>query len=232
MKSTLSAQGVRLVLVRHDDAGGNAGAVEEAGRQADDGLDHVVIDEDLADQLFLAAPEKHAVGHDGGHVTVRLEARQHVLDEHEVSFFPGFGAPFTEARGELQVGAAVVLRERRIGKHAVEFADLAVVQNLRVLQRIPVLDGEAGDVVEDHVHDADGPDGAVRVLPVEGKIIRVLALLLHILVALNKKAAGADGGIINFIACTAASRAAPAGGQLRRGCKIRRPFSRRCRQRT
>ena len=132
----LAAQGVGLVLVHHEDAGGNARAVEEAGRQADDGLDHVVLDEDFADELFLAAPEQHAVGHDRGHVAVRLEAGQHVLDEHEVGLLPGLRAPFAEAGGKLQVGAAVVLREGRIGEDAVEFADLAVVENLRVLQRI------------------------------------------------------------------------------------------------
>ena len=200
MKSTLSAQRVGLVLVHHEHAGGNAGAVEEAGRQADDGLDHVVIDENLADQLFLAAAEQHAVGHDRRHVAVGLEAGQHVLDEHEVGLLAGLGAPFAEAAGELHVGAAVVLRERRIGEHAVELADLAVVQNQRVLQRVPVLDGEAGDVVEDHVHVADRPDGAVGVLAVEGEVVRVLALLLDILVALDEEAAGADGRVVDLIA--------------------------------
>ena len=77
-----------------------------------------------------------------------------------------------------------------------------MLQNLRVFQRIPVLNGEAGDVVEDHVHDADRPDGAIRVLPVERKVIGILTLLLDILVALNKKAAGADSGIVDFIART------------------------------
>ena len=41
------------------------------------------------------------------------------------------------------------------------FARLSVVENLRVLQRIRVFNREARDVVEDHVDDADGPDGAV-----------------------------------------------------------------------
>jgi len=54
--------------------------------------------------------------------------------------------------------------------------------------------------VEDHVHDADGPDGAVRVLSREGKVVGILTLLLDVLVALNQKAAGADGGIVDFIA--------------------------------
>ncbi len=109
MKSTLSAQFIGFVLVHDQNASRDAGAVEEAGRQADDGFDHVVIDEDFADELFLAAPEEHAVRHDGGHVTVGLEAGQHVLDEHEVGLLAGLRAPFTEAGGELHIGAAVVL---------------------------------------------------------------------------------------------------------------------------
>jgi len=30
-----------------------------------------------------------------------------------------------------------------------------MVENLWIFQRIPILDGEMGDVVEDHVHNAD-----------------------------------------------------------------------------
>ena len=138
--------------------------------------------------------------HDRGHVAIRLEAGQHVLDEHQVSFFAGLGAPFAKARGELHAGAAVVLRERRIGKDAVKLADLPVLQNLWVLQRVRVFDREARDVVEDHVHDADRPDRAVGILAVEGKIVRVLTLFLNILMALDQEAARADGRVVNFVA--------------------------------
>ena len=196
----LVLEGLGLVLVGHDHAGGDAGAVEEAGRQADDGLDHIVVDEDLTDQFFLAAAEQHAVGHDGGHVAVRLQAGQHVLHEHQVGLFAGLGAPFAETAGEFQRGAAVVLREGWIGQDPVELADLSVFQDQRVLQGISVFDGEAGNVVEDHVHVADRPDGAVGVLAIEGEVVGVLALLLHILVGLDGEAAGADGGIVDRVA--------------------------------
>ena len=102
--------------------------------------------------------------------------------------------------GELQRGAAVVLRERRVGEHPVELANLPVVQDLRVLQRVGVLDGEARDAVEDHVHLADRPDGAVRVLPVEREVVRVFALFLDVLVALDQHAARADGRVVDLIA--------------------------------
>src|SRR5262249_40870315 len=73
-------------------------------------------------------------------------------------------------------------------------------QNLRILQRIRVLDGEARDVVEDHVHDADRPDGTVRILPIEGQVVRVLSLFLYVLIALNQEAAGAHGWIVDLLA--------------------------------
>ena len=98
MNSTLPRSASGLFLLHDEDAGGDAGAVEQAGRQADDGLDDVVLDEELADQLFLAAAEEHAVRHDRRHVAVGLEAGQHVLDEHQVGLLAGLGAPVAEAR--------------------------------------------------------------------------------------------------------------------------------------
>ena len=74
------------------------------------------------------------------------EFAEHVLDKHEIGFLPGLGAPFLESRRKLQRRTAVVLRKRRVGKDSVELANLAMVQNLRVLQRIRVFDGEARDV--------------------------------------------------------------------------------------
>ncbi len=198
-EENLVTQGVGFILVEDKDAGGDAGAVEEPGRQAHYCLDDVVLDEELADELFLAAAEEDAVGHNGGGVAAGLKAGEHVLDEHEVGLFPGLGAPLAKAGGKLERGAAVVLREGRIGQHAVELADGVAVQNLRVLQGVAVLDGEAGDVVEDHVHHADRPYGAVGVLAEKGKVVRVLALLLNVLVALNEKASGAHGGVVDLV---------------------------------
>src|SRR5258708_37100355 len=104
-----------FVFIRKGQEGWDARTVEEAGRKTDDGLDHIIVDEKLANKLFLTATKEHAVWHDSSHMTVRLQACQHVLDEHEVGLFPGFRTPFAEARGELQGRAAVVLCVGRIG---------------------------------------------------------------------------------------------------------------------
>ena len=191
---------VGLALVADQHAGGDARAVEEAGRQADDGLYAVVVDEELADELFLATTEQDPVRHDRRHPAVGLEAGEHVLHEHEVRLLAGLRAPLAEAAGELHAGAVVVLRKRRVGEHPVKLADLAVVEDERVLERVTVLDGGPGDVVEDHVHDADRPDRAVGVLSVEGEVVGVLALLFHVLVGLNEEPAGADRRVVDGVA--------------------------------
>ena len=151
----LVAQSVEFVLVADEHAGRDAGPVKKTLGQTDDGLNHVVVYQQFPNQLFLAPTKQHAVGHDGGHVAVALEAGQHVLDKHQVGLFAGFRAPLAETVGELHTGAAVVLREWRVGQHAVELAYLAVFQNLWVLQGVAVLNGETRDVVEDHIHIAD-----------------------------------------------------------------------------
>ena len=74
-----------------------------------------------------------------------------------------------------------------------------MVEDLRVLQRVRVLDGETGDVVEDHVHDANRPDGAIRILPIQGEVVRVFALFLQILVALDEETTRAHRGIVNLL---------------------------------
>lgn len=53
--------------------------------------------------------------------------------------------------------------------------------------------------MEDHVHDANGPDRSIRVLPVKEKIIHVLTLFLYVLLALDQKAAGANGWVVNLL---------------------------------
>ena len=96
MKRTVSLSASGLALVADQHAGGDARAVEEAGRQADDGLDAVVVDEKLADELFLTTTEQDPVRHDRRHPAVGLEAGEHVLHEHEVRLLAGLRAPLAE----------------------------------------------------------------------------------------------------------------------------------------
>jgi len=120
----LAVLGARLV---HDqNAGRDAGSVEEAGGQADDRLEPAALDEVAARVPLGAAAEEHTVGHDGGHLAVGLEHRDHVLHEHQVGLLALLGHPHDEAPRVLDVLPDVVLAERRIGEHAVEAFQLAV----------------------------------------------------------------------------------------------------------
>jgi hypothetical protein len=58
--------GVGVLLVDDDDAGGDAGAVEEVGGEADDAFDVSPADEIAADFGFGVASEEDAVGEDAG----------------------------------------------------------------------------------------------------------------------------------------------------------------------
>ena len=101
--------------------------------------------------------------------------------------------------GELDAGATVVLRKRRISEYPVEFSNLPILQYLRVFQGIAVLNGKTADIMKDHIHVTDGPDRAVGILTIQSQVVGVLALLFHILVRLNQEAAGADRWVINRI---------------------------------
>ena len=58
--------GLSVLLVDHDDAGGDAGAVEQVGGQADDALDVALANEIAADLCLGIAAKQHAMGQDAG----------------------------------------------------------------------------------------------------------------------------------------------------------------------
>ena len=70
MKTPVRACGV--LLVEHDDAGRDAGAVEEVGRQADDALDVAALEQLPADRGFGVAAEQDAVRQDDAALPVLL----------------------------------------------------------------------------------------------------------------------------------------------------------------
>ena len=128
---------VALALAQHQDAGRDAGAVEQVGGQADHGFQQVGLDHRGADGALLAAAEQHAVRHHGGDHAAVARHRHHVLQEHQVGLLAAqrhlavaealgaeLGRPDRLA-GAVGVGGAPVDRERRVREHAVEAHQLA-----------------------------------------------------------------------------------------------------------
>ena len=152
----------------------------------------------LRASLLLAAAEQHAVRHDGGHLAVGLEHGEHVLHEHQVGLLARLGHPDGEAAGILDVLLDVVLGEGRIGEHAVEAHQLAVlVLVLRAAEGVVLADVGVRDAVQEHVHLADGPDAAVALLAEEREVARVAAVLADVLARLDQHAARAAGRVVD-----------------------------------
>jgi hypothetical protein len=81
--------GVGVLLVDDDDAGGDAGAVEQVGGQADDALDVALADQVAADVGLGVAPEQHAVRQDAGALAGALERADDVQQVGVVALLGG-----------------------------------------------------------------------------------------------------------------------------------------------
>ena len=82
-----------VLLVEHDDAGGDAGAVEEVGGQADDALEVAGADELLADDGLGIAAEEDAVRQDAGGFARALHRADDVQQVGVVALLGGRHAP-------------------------------------------------------------------------------------------------------------------------------------------
>ena len=79
----------RLALVQDADGHGDTGAVEEVGRQPDDRLEQVGLDDALADGPLGTAAEEDPVRHHHAHRPLGVRDGEHVLEEGEVALGPG-----------------------------------------------------------------------------------------------------------------------------------------------
>ncbi|MNJ32563.1 hypothetical protein D3C77_272300 [compost metagenome] len=131
----LAADAISAVLhplAQHQNAGGDAGAIEEVGGDADDGFEQVILDDAGANGAFFSTPEQHTVGQHRGHHAAIAGDGQHVLQEHQIGLLGAqrhlaigealgfeFGFPGRFATSIL-LGIPPVDGEWRIGKYAVE----------------------------------------------------------------------------------------------------------------
>ena len=161
-----------MLLVEHDDAGGDAGAVEEIRGQADDALDDAALDEVAADDGLGIAPEQHAVRQDAGAFAGALERAEDVEEVGVVALLGGRDAVVLEALEGvvlgIQAGAPAFVAEGRIGDDVVEGLERVAVEEERVGEGVALLDFRRGVVVQDHVHAGEAGGGGILFLPVEG----------------------------------------------------------------
>ena len=110
----------RVLLVEHDDAGRDAGAVEEVGWQADDALDVAALEQLPADGRLGVAAEEDAVRQDDRRLAGALERLQHVQQEGVVAVLLRRASELEAAVLVLQAVAPRLDRERRIHDGEVE----------------------------------------------------------------------------------------------------------------
>ena len=80
---------VLFALLQHDNAGSNADAKEKIGRQLNDGVDVVIVDQVFADFLFGSASVEYTGELDDSRRTVGSQPRKHVHRKGKVGFALG-----------------------------------------------------------------------------------------------------------------------------------------------
>jgi hypothetical protein len=188
-------------LVQHDDAGGDAGAVEQVGRQADDALDEALFEEARADASLCPSAEQHAVRQDDSRFASALEALEHVQQKGIVPVFLGRCAVFKAAIqivGGVQPAGPGLGGKRRIRDDEIEGSQPAVlVLEVGAGQGVGLPDFRRGAVVQHHVHARQRRSGVVHLLAVQRQVQP--GAVLGFVVGLEQQRAGAAGGVINAL---------------------------------
>jgi hypothetical protein len=96
-----------------DDAGGNAGAVKEVRRQADDAFQVATSDEVAADDPLRTSSKQHAVREDARAFPNALERAEDVQEVSVITLLAGRDAIVLEALPRVVLGIKVSLRFQR-----------------------------------------------------------------------------------------------------------------------
>ena len=145
-----------VFLVHHDNAGGNAGAVEKVRRESDNALDVAAVDNVLAEGFFGVATEKYAVGQNHRRLARGLERLENVKKPSVVTVL--FGRTIVvavKATKFLQAVGPVLQRKWWVRNDKVETLQRVgriLFEVLRVRKSVAGLDNSTCLVVEDQVH--------------------------------------------------------------------------------
>lgn len=163
-----------VLLIEDEDAGGNAGAVEEVGGQADDALEDSGADEVSPNDGLGIASEKDSVRKDAGTFSRALHRADDVEQEGVVALLGGWLTPLEALVGIIgrrEAGAPRLDRERRIGDDEVVGAKFFPVLELGIGEGVSRQDVGGREVVKDHVHAGEAGGGHVHFLAFQGDVL-------------------------------------------------------------
>lgn len=157
---------IRVFLVDEHQAGGNAGAIEQVRRKADDTLDVFRAQHGKPDGLFSVAAEQDSMRHDDASLTRGIQGFQHMQEPGIITILFRRNTKAIKTlewicRG-FQSVTPVLIGKRRIHNHKVEAAQLTeIICELRVGQGIALQNGTGSLLMEDEVHPGQAGCGVI-----------------------------------------------------------------------
>ena len=164
----------------------------------------------LPDSPLAAGAAAHgAIGEEERHAALRREVMEHVLDPGEVRVAPPsrpsadhrYSPPPPRRGAVAPARVALQLRvppfadvERRVGHHVVGSQVGVLVAGEGVGRFLAEIEVDAAD---GHVHRRESPSGGIALLPIDGEVAQLAAVLLDEALALDEEPAGAHGRIID-----------------------------------
>ena len=203
-----------FLALEEEDVGLHALGVEDAGGEAQEGVDVAAFEEFAADGFAGSAFEEDVVGEDDGGGAADLEFADDVLEEVEL-FVRGGGPEFvalvfllfgTDLAVVADDGVAAFLAERRVGEDHVELPTAGLGEGVGSVDGWIIRVGGGTDAVQVEVHGAEADDAGDDVGAAQGLGPEVLHLRLAELVVLGdvvvggeQEAAGTAGGVANHL---------------------------------
>ena len=160
-----------MLLVDHDDAGRDARAVEQVGRQADDALDVALAHQGATDVCFRVPTEQHPVRQDAGAFAGALER---AYDVQQVGVIALSGRRHAEGFKtvvgivvRVEPGAPAFIGERRIGDHVIEGLERLANLVFGIGEGVALRNERGGIAVQVHVHARQTAGGRILFLAVQ-----------------------------------------------------------------
>ena len=190
-----------FVVVQKENAGGNAGGVENAAGECDHTLQLVGLHQLLSDLSLFSTPEQDALGQDNSTpACLGIHRFDHVLEPCEVSVGVRGATPEITP---VDIAAKLLRPPVFQGKggirhHTIKGLQAAPPEIIRASQRIPLSHVKIPCAMQKQVHPGNGGGGQILFLTIDSAVGSLVTL--HVTNRFNQHTACAAGGVIHRLA--------------------------------